>query len=633
MLLEAVKLRYSFIKVASVGVNTKLADVQSNVQQIVSKINSAAMHGAQIIVFPELTLTGYSCQDLFFGAELQAEVERGIALLCQDTVDTESLIFVGAPLLLRGKLFNCALALCRGKLLAVIPKTYIPDYAEFFEQRYFTSGDFAQSCTIKLGGQEVPFGSKIILEHSKYSQLRVACEICEDLWSVLSPSTLHSIAGANIICNLSASNEYLGKYEERRTLIAAHSQKSKTAYIYSSAGKGESTADVVFSDYKCVTELGQILVEATYDQDIVYAYLDLQAIEHVRHNQSKVPVVLVNAADYRYISFDISIINEQLTGFNRYIQRNPFLDKLSERKRGLQEIFVLQKISLYKRLQAAGINNIVLGLSGGLDSTLAALVAYELCLENPELKLHLISMPCFGTSEQTKCNARLLADALELSIRELDIKAAAQQQMELIEHEVCGDVTYENVQARQRTAILLNTANKVNGLVLGTADLSETALGFCTYGGDHLSMYNISASIPKTIIREIVAWWAANCKIQAAEKVLIDIIATPISPELLPTDAHGKIQQSTEDIVGNYDVIDYTMYYHISYQFSQEKIMFLAQKAFADIYAMAEVEKAVDSYFKRFYKNQFKRTCAPDGAKVTCISLSPRSSWRMPSDL
>lgn len=624
-------MRYSFIKVASVGISTKIANVQENVQQIINKVKLAAADNAQIIVFPELTLTGYSCQDLFLQSGLQAEVVRGVDVLCRASATIESLIIVGAPLKHRGRLYNCALIICKGELLAVVPKTSIPDAAEFFEGRYFTSGE-GELGTINVGEHCAVFSNKLILEHAGCADLRVACEICEDLWVPVSPSSIHALAGASVICNPSASNDYLGKSEVRRTLIAAHSQKTNVAYIYASVGAGESTADVLYSDYKCIAENGNILNESNYETDIVYAHLDLQALAYGRQMQSAVGANLVNLTGYTYLKFDLQL-HDELGDLQRYRQRNPFLDNLTNREQGLREVITLQKRALYKRLQAAKIKDIVLGLSGGLDSTLAALVAYELCQEYPELKLHLISMPCFGTSEQTKGNARLLAEALGLDIAEVDIKVAAQLQMELIGHEVCGDVTYENVQARQRTAILLNTANKVNGLVLGTADLSEIALGFCTYGGDHLSMYNISASIPKTVIRELVAWWGTNGQNPAAESVLLDIVATPISPELLPTDAQGKIQQSTEDIVGNYDVIDYTLYYHLNYQFEQDKIMFLAKRAFAGIYAAADVEKAVDSYFKRFYRNQFKRTCAPDGAKVTCISLSPRSSWRMPSDL
>lgn len=625
-------MRYSFIKVASVGLHTKLADVQANAIQITNKINSAAAAGAAIIVFPELTLTGYSCQDLFFGAELQSEVVRGIGLLCQNTQNIDSLVFVGAPLIHRGKLYNCALALCKGEILAVIPKTSIPDAAEFFEGRYFSSGASDSLGSININGQNIPFSNKLVLQHATCPSLRVACEICEDLWVAVSPSSVHAVAGANIICNPSASNDYLGKSQERRRLIAAHSKKINTAYIYASVGSGESSADVLYSDYKAIVENGNILAEANSEADIVYAHVDLQTLEYSRQMQSAVGSNLVNTQGYTYIDFDIHL-GDDLNDLERYTQKNPFLDELPDRQYGLKEIFTLQKAALKKRLQAAHIQDIVLGLSGGLDSTLAALVAYELCCEQTQFKLHLISMPCFGTSEQTKGNARLLADALGLPIAEIDIKYAAQLQMKLIDHAICGDVTYENVQARQRTAILLNTANKLNGLVLGTADLSETALGFCTYGGDHLSMYNINASIPKTLIREIVAWWGSNRPNTATQAVLADIIATPISPELLPTDDQGNIQQSTEEIVGNYEVIDYTMYYHLNYQFSRDKITFLADRAFASVYSQADIEKAVDNYFKRFYKNQFKRTCSPDGAKVTCISLSPRSSWRMPSDL
>ena len=627
--MEACKVQYSFVKVASVSIETQVANVEANLEKIILKTREAAENGAKIIVFPELTLTGYSCQDLFYSSSLQEQVLKGLEKLLKATKMLDVLVFVGAPLAWKNDLYNCAIIMQKGEILAVVPKTNIPEYGEFFEGRYFTSATKLLDKKINLLGKEVICSSAVILQHKKYHNLRVACELCEDLWAPLSPSTIHALQGANIVCNLSASNEYLGKSKQRRELLKNHTQKTKLAYIYTSAGRGESTMDVVYSDYKAIVELGEILVEADYDQEIIYAQIDVEAVHNFRRTKTSFNNDALILPEYQLINFEMQImdINE---GLGRYSEKQPFLPSYLATENALEELFELQKISLKRRLQAVGTKNIILGLSGGLDSTLAALVANALRQDDPEINLLLVTMPCFGTSEHTKNNALELAKALELEIKVIDISKICELQLELLDHNVENDITYENVQARQRTQILLNLANKYQGILLGTADLSEIALGFCTYGGDHLSMYNINASIPKTLVRMLVSWYG-NKQTEKLQNLLKSVVATVISPELVKTEEHEV--QSTEQIVGCYEIIDYILHYHLQHNFSREKITHLTYLTFRDNYSVAEIELALENYFSRFYRNQFKRSCMPDGAKLTCISLSPRSSWRQVSDL
>lgn len=627
--MEACKVQYSFVKVASVSIETQVANVEANLEKIILKTREAAENGAKIIVFPELTLTGYSCQDLFYSSSLQEQVLKGLEKLLKATKMLDVLVFVGAPLAWKNDLYNCAIIMQKGEILAVVPKTNIPEYGEFFEGRYFTSATKLLDKKINLLGKEVICSSAVILQHKKYHNLRVACELCEDLWAPLSPSTIHALQGANIVCNLSASNEYLGKSKQRRELLKNHTQKTKLAYIYTSAGRGESTMDVVYSDYKAIVELGEILVEADYDQEIIYAQIDVEAVHNFRRTKTSFNNDALILPEYQLINFEMQImdINE---GLGRYSEKQPFLPSYLATENALEELFELQKISLKRRLQAVGTKNIILGLSGGLDSTLAALVANALRQDDPEINLLLVTMPCFGTSEHTKNNALELAKALELEIKVIDISKICELQLELLDHNVENDITYENVQARQRTQILLNLANKYQGILLGTADLSEIALGFCTYGGDHLSMYNINASIPKTLVRMLVSWYG-NKQAEKLQNLLKSVVATVISPELVKTEEHEV--QSTEQIVGCYEIIDYILHYHLQHNFSREKITHLTYLTFRDNYSVAEIELALENYFSRFYRNQFKRSCMPDGAKLTCISLSPRSSWRQVSDL
>ena len=628
-IMEACKVQYSFVKVASVSIETQVANVEANLEKIILKTREAAENGAKIIVFPELTLTGYSCQDLFYSSSLQEQVLKGLEKLLKATKMLDVLVFVGAPLAWKNELYNCAVIMLKGEILAVIPKMNIPEYGEFFEGRYFSSGANLIENKINLLGKEINCSSSIILQHKKYNNLRIGCELCEDLWSPLSPSTVHALQGANIVCNLSASNEYLGKSKQRAELLKAHTQKTKLAYIYTSAGRGESTMDVVYSDYKAIVELGEMLAEADYNQEIIYAQIDLEAVHNFRRTKTAFQNKLLKLPEYTLINFEMQImdINE---GVGRYSEPQPFLPKWLEKNIALQELFELQKISLKRRLRAVDTKCMIIGLSGGLDSTLTTLVAHSLVQEDPKLQLKLVTMPGFGTSSQTKSNAVRLAEGLGLQIQVIDIAKICEAQLQLLEHTEINDITYENVQARQRTQILLNLANKHQGILLGTADLSEIALGICCYGGDHLSMYNVNASIPKTLVRLLVSWYAEQ-KASILKQLLMEIVDTVISPELLKTE--DTQVQATEEIVGNYEVIDYILHYHLQHNFSREKITHMTYLTFAELYSAKEIELALENYFKRFYRNQFKRSCMPDGAKLTCVSLSPRSSWRQISDL
>ena len=622
-------MQHSFVKVASVSIATQVANVEGNIEKIILKTREASENGAKLVVFPELTLTGYSCQDLFYSNCLQEQVLKGLEKLLKATKMLDVLLFVGAPIAWKNDLYNCGVVIHKGEILAVIPKTNIPEYGEFFEGRYFSSSTKSLDKYINLLGKEVVFGSHIILQHKKYSNLRVACELCEDLWAPLSPSTIHALQGANIICNLSASNDYLGKRKQREELLKSHSQKTKLAYIYTSAGRGESTMDVVYSDYKAIVELGEILAEADYNQEIIYAQIDLEAINNFRHTKTSFNNDLMQLPEYTLVNFEMQIMDIR-EGVGRYTERQPFLPKEINQAEAMRELFELQKISLQRRLTAINTKCMIIGLSGGLDSTLTTLVAHALVKMDPELQIKLVTMPCFGTSLNTKNNALALATCLGLDIQNIDISKICEAQLQLLEHDTINDVTYENVQARQRTQILLNMANKYQGILLGTSDLSEIALGFSTYGGDHLSMYNINASIPKTLVRLLVNWYADNQEVEL-QSLLRNIVNTVISPELVkPSETQV---QATEEIVGRYEIIDYILYYHLKYNFSREKITHMTYLAFSENSLAAEIELALENYFSRFYRNQFKRSCMPDGAKLTCISLSPRSSWRQISDI
>lgn len=618
-------MKHSLLKVACVSLETVIANVDKNVEYILEKIEHIYENSAKLALFPELALTGYSCQTLFYSKAMFELVLKGITKIRKATHNKDILIVIGAPLVNKGRLYNCAVVLHKGSVLAVIPKKYV-ESADYLTDKYFAAGQ-EKITEINIDGEIVPFGTNMILQHTTIDNFSVAFEVGNDFTAPLSLSAVHSLAGANIVCNPTSLTEQVGTSLERKEDIVSHSKRTKLAYLQASCGCGESTAEYVYSGYKAIAECGCLLSQGDYKTDIIYAHLDLEALGNIRLKMLRNSNL---AVENNYLTIPFTMDFEEKTDkCTRYLDTKPFLQGL-DAKVASEEAFKLQQRSLIKRMQASGAKSMVLGLSGGLDSTLAILVANSVAKEYG-WKLYAFSIPCFGTGDRTKGNSAKLAELLDVEFEEVDISVLAQKEMDLMHHDIVGDVAYENLQARQRTAFLFNMANKLGGLVVGTGDLSEIALGFCTYGGDHLSMYNVNASIPKTLAREIVNMYAEQMGGEI-NTVLQDILQTPISPELLPVSVNKDMVQSTEDIVGKYNLIDYILYYHVQYQFSKEKLKFMLSNAFAE-YSLQEVDKALDNYFNRFYKNQFKRSCAPDGAQITAVSLSAKTGWMMSSDL
>lgn len=640
---------YGFIKTACVSPELKVADVEFNVAQIISSANEAAKKGAQIIVFPELSITGYTCGDLFFQNALQQNALEQLEKIASKTKTTKALIFVGLPFARTEGIYNCAAAIYGGKILALIPKTFLPNYSEFYERRQFTPFSSKQKTQfVRIGNQEnIPFGTDILIQDKSEKSLCVACELCEDLWVPLPPSTRHVLAGATVIANLSAGNEIIGKAEYRRNLVKSHSARSICAYLYANAGKDESTQDMVFSGHSMISENGTLLAESDlFSNQTVYAQVDVERLANERRHTTSFAASVDNfdlQADYSTIEIDlVKSSAETKTGtktekLERYVDPHPFVpsDKEKRTQRCL-EVITLQAQGLAKRLRHINCQSAVIGLSGGLDSTLALLItcrAFDLTGISRK-KITAITMPCFGTTNRTYTNACSLAKECGVSLKEIRIEAAVRQHMKDIgQDENTHDVTYENCQARERTQVLMDYANKTNGIVIGTGDLSELALGWCTYNGDHMSMYGVNSSIPKTLVRYLVEWFATDsedAKNEKFSKVLKDILDTPVSPELLPP-KDGKISQVTEDLVGPYELHDFFLYYVLRFGFAPSKIFFLAQQA-GFSYSKAEILKWLKTFYRRFFSQQFKRSCMPDGAKVGTVNLSPRGDWRMPSD-
>lgn len=640
-------MNYGFIKVAAVTPEVKVADIEKNSTSIIEKASEAYENGAKIIIFPELCLTGYTCSDLFLQDSLLTNATYFLEIIAEKTAELDCLIAVGLPFRKNQILYNCAAILNKGKILALIPKTYIPTYAEFYERRHFKSWNPEspnEKIYVSENNPSVPFGTKILVEESHNPDISIGIEICEDLWTPNSPSVKAALAGATVIANLSASNEIIGKASYRRTLISAHSAKNVCAYIYSNAGNGESTTDLVFSGHSCITENGTILRESKlFSNETIYADIDIERLVHERTRTT----TFADCRENNHESYDIirfSISNDrETTSLNRKISNFPFVPSdESERKERCQEVIELQAQGLAKRLRHTNSKSAVIGLSGGLDSTLALLVtcrAFDLCSIDRK-NIRSITMPCFGTTDRTYNNACILAKETGSTLSEIKIADSVRQHFKDIGHdESVHDVTYENCQARERTQILMDIANKTGGLVIGTGDLSEQALGWATYNGDHMSMYGVNGSIPKTLVRYLVKWFADEADGKLSE-VLYDILATPVSPELLPPDGQN-IAQKTEELVGPYELHDFFLYYVLRYGFSPSKIYYLAKEAFitqsktngcTQTYSLATIKKWLTSFYKRFFAQQFKRSCMPDGAKVGTVNLSPRGDWRMPSD-
>lgn len=598
-------------------------------------MRQASEKGVQIIAFPELSVTGYTCLDLFAQQTLLDGAEEALLQLVSNTADLDILTIVGVPLRTENRLINAAVVFQKGAIRGVVPKTYLPNYKEFQEQRWFTSATELRESTISIGEEEYPMGSHLLFRSGR---LTAGIEICEDLWVPVPPSSLLAMEGANIIFNLSASNELIGKHAYLRSLICQQSARCMAGYVYASSGFGESSTDLVFAGNGIIAENGNLLAESprfTMEEQLVISEIDIETLQNDRqvntsfmYGTSGLPKEKAQVVDFQVRIPD---------GFSltRPVDPHPFTPSGEALKERCEEIFHIQVAGLAKRLVHAHAQTAVVGISGGLDSTLALLVTVMTfdVLKMPRGQIIGITMPGFGTTDRTYTNACDLIRSLGVTLKEIPIKEACLQHFRDIDHDPSvHDVTYENSQARERTQLLMDVANQKNGLVIGTGDLSELALGWATYNGDHMSMYGVNDSIPKTLVKYLVEW-VANHKVDDASRLtLLDIVDTPISPELIPADENGNIKQKTEDLVGPYELHDFFLYHFLRFGSHPSKIYFLAQKAFAGIYDNATVKKWLYTFFRRFFQQQFKRSCLPDGPKVGSVSLSPRGDWRMPSD-
>ena len=631
---------YGFFRVGAAVPELKVADCGFNTKEILNVIEQAKKKNIRALVFPELCISSYTCGDLFLQKTLIDACEKSVFDIAKHTSDTDMYIILGLPVEMDCRTFNCAAVLYKGKILALIPKTYIPNYGEFYEKRWFASANEAVSKEIIFCGQTVPVGAKILFRDKNKPEFTFGVELCEDLWCPVPPSSYHALNGASVIFNLSASNELAAKNEYRRKLVSQQSASAICGYVYASAGMGESTQDIVFSGHALICENGSVLCENKrffYNSQFICTDIDVEKIYNDRKKNTSFTDLIkpeINT-EYRYIDIDITQWNEET--LERSIKRMPFVpDNDSMLLERCEDIFNIQVAGLVKRILHTGTNSLVIGISGGLDSTLALLVAVKACdYLGIERKTVLgVTMPGFGTTDRTYNNAINLMKSLGISTKEISIKESAILHFKEIEHDLNKhDITYENTQARERTQILMDLANKNNGLVVGTGDLSELALGWATYNGDHMSMYGVNAGVPKTLVRVLVKYVAQNSQLDENSKnILFDVLDTPVSPELLPPDENGEINQKTEDIVGPYELHDFFLYYVVRFGFSPKKIEFLAQKAFDGIYDKETILKWLKNFYRRFFSQQFKRSCLPDGPKVGTINLSPRGDWRMPSD-
>ncbi len=620
---------YGFIKVCAVTPQLKVADVRFNTDRIIEEINGAG--GAQLIVFPELCICGYTCGDLFNQRLLTDGVEEAIKKICLATRGNKALVFVGAPVLFFDRLYNCAVAVSDGRILGIIPKTFLPTYGEFYERRHFTPAE-KDNAFIEFCGQTVDFGTKLIFRAKNIPQFTVAAEICEDLWVPDSPSVYHAKAGANVIVNLSCSDETVGKAEYRRDLVKMQSAKLVCGYVYCDAGEGESTTDMAFAGHDMICENGAMLAESKlFEGRKITADIDVDKLSNERRRMANTFFTCGDCEGYKVIDFEACEGGD----VERVFPQTPFVPANDKMLRERTELILsIQTSGLKKRLVHTNAKTAVIGISGGLDSALALLVVSRVFkqLGKPAKDIIAVTMPGFGTTGKTYNNSIKLIECIGATLKTVDITKSVLCHFEDIGHDKnVLDVTYENAQARTRTLILMDLANKTGGLVIGTGDLSELALGWATYNGDHMSMYAVNCSVPKTLVKHLVGYEAHNLGGEA-EKVLVDILNTEISPELLPPDKSGNIAQKTEDLVGPYILHDFFLYYAVRWGFSPEKIRFIAHRTFKDAFDCATIDKWLKNFYKRFFAQQFKRSCIPDGVKVGSVSLSPRGDWRMPSD-
>ena len=618
-----------FVSVACGTPKLRLADCNYNAEQTFTMMRKAEKAGAKVLVLPELGLTGYSCGDLFYQDTLLRSAEEALSTVLAATRNLEVVTAVGLPLRINNKLYNCAAIIQKGTVLGVVPKTHLPNYGEFYEKRQFAAAP-EENGTVTLLGKSVPFGNRLVFRCATMPDLALGFEVCEDMWAPCSPSVDLAAAGATVVGNLSASNDIIGKDSYRRQLVTMQSAKLLCGYVYSSCGEGESTSDVVFGAHQMIAENGTMLAERRFDGGLLVSEVDVQKLCYERRRTQmfdKTPAV-------QEIPFSLTLSETKLT---RYVAPQPFVPEGKEdRDARCREILLIASLGLKQRLEHTGAKTAVVGLSGGLDSTLAVLItglAMKM-LDRPMTDIVAVTMPCFGTTDRTKNNAVILAEQMGATLRTVDISASVRSHFKDIGHDMEDhSVTFENGQARERTQVLMDIANQTGGIVIGTGDLSELALGWCTYNGDHMSMYGVNASIPKTLVRHLVAYLARDNakKDEALHDVLEDILDTPVSPELLPA-VKGEISQRTEDLVGPYELHDFFLYYILRWGFSPRKVYRLALYALGKQYSREVILKWLKTCYRRFFSQQFKRNCLPDGPKVGSVALSPRGDWRMPSD-
>lgn len=671
-------MKNGFIKVAAATPKIKVGDCGYNVTEIKKIIDKAYDDGVQLIVFPELCITGYTCSDLFWQQNLLKKAKDKLILLAKHTAEKEIVAIVGLPFEFKGKLYNVAAVLYDGEILGIVPKSYLPNYSEFYEARHFTSGigvkdyieievdsdeefDYSDGFNYKLfiKGREdeidfeddddydddeededddefdfdcIPFGTDILFKATDIPNFTFAIEICEDLWVPNPPSTKHALAGANVIVNLSASDETTGKDIYRRNLVSGQSARTVSAYIYADAGEGESSTDLVFAGHNIIAENGTIIAESKrFEASVIYGEIDLDKLAAERRRMT----TFIPVSDEQYEVVDVNLINTD-DDITRIIDNAPFVPSAKlDRDKRCEEILSIQAMGLKKRLEHTRCKNAVIGISGGLDSTLALLVtvrAFDM-LRIPRSNILAVTMPGFGTTDRTYTNAVTLIKELGAEFKEVNISEAVKLHLAQLGHDInVHDITYENAQARQRTYLLMDFANEYNGMVIGTGDMSELALGWATYNGDHMSMYGVNAGVPKTLVRHLVKYFADTCGEAKLAEILNDVLETPVSPELLPPTENGKISQKTEDLVGPYELHDFFMYYILRFGYEPKKVLYLAQHAFKGIYDNGTILKWLKVFYRRFFAQQFKRSCLPDGPKVGSVAVSPRGDLRMPSD-
>lgn len=627
-------MNHGFIRVGAAIPEVKVADCRFNAERIKELIFMAEASGVQLLCFPELCLTGYTCGDLFHQQLLLDKARKQLSWLLEQTAFVQLVAIVGMPVISGGKIFNTAVVFQNGKVLGVVPKTHLPNYGEFYEKRWFAAAAEAVADKVLLCGELVPFGTDLLFTAAD-EQTAFGIEICEDLWTPAPPSGQLAMQGAELIFNLSASDEVIGKHNYLLQLIKQQSARCIAGYVYASAGFGESTTDLVFSGNGLVAENGFLLASSnrfSLKEQLIISEIDVQRLKADRMRITSFKEALFSALTYRTVFFNLPVVKG---GLSRVINPYPFIPQDNDLSSRCEEIFAIQTSGLAKRVLHTHCQHLVVGISGGLDSTLALLVCAKTCdrLNIPRERIVGITMPGFGTTNRTYNNALDLMRSLGITMKEISIRKACEQHFEDINHSSeIHDVTYENSQARERTQILMDMANKLNGMVIGTGDLSELALGWATYNGDQMSMYGVNAGIPKTLVRYLVKW-VADTQVEASSAITLrDILDTPVSPELLPASTDGTIAQKTEDIVGPYELHDFYLYYMVRFGFGPAKIYYLAQQAFAGIYPDGTIKKWLKTFLRRFFSQQFKRSCMPDGPKVGSINLSPRGDWRMPSD-